>query len=89
MHLETTYERHDRQVKRWQDADTVTFLVWCTPDEKEAARKRGERRVAAFLEDHPDAAPAGESGGAFNGEGLAYNGEWILEYRLEKPSEFA
>lgn len=89
MHLETTYERDAREVKRWQDADTVTFLVWCDPSEKESARRKGERRVADFLKAHPDAAPAGDSGGAFNGEGLAYNGEWILEYRLEKPSEFA
>lgn len=82
-YIETTYERYGSEVKNWKNADTVIFLVWCDPSKKEAGRKKGENRVAAFLRQHPEATPAGENGTAYNGECLAYNGEWIIEYRLE------
>jgi hypothetical protein len=82
-YIETTYERYGSEVKGWKNADTVIFLVWCDPSKKEAGRKKGENRVASFLKQHPEATPAGENGTAYNGECLAYNGEWIIEYRLE------
>lgn len=82
-YIDTSYERYGSSVKGWKDADTVIFLVWGDPNNKAAVRKKGESRVASFLKQHPEATPAGEDGTAFNGECLAYNGEWLIEYRLE------
>ena len=86
-YIETSYERYGSDVKDWKNADTVIFLIWCDPAEKEKGRKKGEKRVADFMKKHPEATPAGENGKAFNGECLAYNGEWIIEYRLEDKSK--
>lgn len=86
-YIETSYERYGSSVKSWKNADTVIFLVWCDPNEKEKGRKKGEKRVSAFMKQHPEVTPAGENGTAFNGECLAYNGEWLIEYRLENLSK--
>ena len=85
-YIETTFEKDGRETKSWKNADTAIFLVWCDPDETEKGRKKGEKRVASFLKRHPEAIPAGENGTAYNGECPAYNGEYIIEYRLENPA---
>lgn len=85
-YIETFYESCDETVKGWKNADTVIFLVWGDADEKEKVRQKGEKHVANFMKKHPEAVPAGLNGSAFNGEGKAYNGDWLIEYRLEKSA---
>lgn len=70
-----------RRMKSWEEAHAVVFTAWVAPEDADKAEKRMEKRIAAFISQHPEARAC---------DGIerfdAYNGEIIVECALENPA---
>ena len=80
--IKRTFENDNgNHVKTWEKAHAVVFIAWVAPEYADKAEKRIEKRIAAFIAQHPEARAC---------DGIerfdAYNGEIIVQCALENPA---